>query len=275
MLVDSHAHLNFQAFEADRQQVIARCLKQDMKVINVGSQSLTSQMAVKIAGQYPDMYAAVGIHPIHVGQYEYDPHESQAHEQIEQLTTEQMFEQISQLAKQAKVVAIGETGLDYYRLKGEKEATQQLQRDWFVQHLDLAQSLKLPVILHCRTEEGYRDMYELIRRRSLTGVVHCFGSDAVMAQKFVDLGYYIGLTGIVTFRKNAEELQRVAIDMPLDRILIETDCPYLTPEPHRGERNEPIYVKYIAGKIAQLKGLSVEQVAQATSDNAIELFNLS
>ena len=288
-LTDSHAHLNFSAFNDDRDEVIKRCEQKQMKVINVGSQLATSVSAVELAQKHNNMFAAISIHPIHIGQYDKDPLESGDHKEFERIDIEGVFTKIVHLADEEKVVAIGETGLDYFRIQGDVGETKKLQRQYFERFLDLAEEKNLPVILHCRDantpsqpppyqgrgdRSAYEEMLEILTGRKLRGVIHCFGSTPEIAKKFVDLGYLIGFTGIITFGKKTEKVQEAVKQTPMNKILIETDCPYLAPEPYRGKRNEPIYVEFIAKKVAELKGLSVNEVVEATGKNAEKLFKI-
>lgn len=280
MLVDSHAHLNFEAFDDDWEQVIGRVRQKQMKVINVGSQLSTSRRAIELAEQFDCLSAAVGIHPIHLGDYRRDSQESAAHHDLVSQDAKRAFEQIAALAERPQVVAIGETGLDYFRLSGDIAAVKVKQREYFLRHLSLARDRQLPVILHCRGQAddplaAYDEILDILRQQPASGVIHCFGANWPVAEKFLSLGFYIGFTGIITFGKKAGALELVAKNTPLDRILIETDCPYLAPEPHRGERNEPIYVELVAQKIAEFKRLPVSQVIEQTGENAINLFNIS
>ncbi|MFA5029234.1 MAG: TatD family hydrolase [Patescibacteria group bacterium] len=277
MLVDSHAHLNFKAFDDDLEEVVGRCRNREMKVVNVGSQFITSLKAIKIAKDYDGFFAAVGIHPIHLGEHSQDQLEEA--QQQETASAGEEFAKIRELVKEKKVIAVGETGLDYFRLAGDKEKTKELQREYFIKHLELAKENKLPVILHCRGSEdsprdAYKEVLEIIKGREPRGVLHCFGADWETASEFVARGILVGFTGIVTFKKKAEELQEVARRVPLKNILIETDSPYLAPEPHRGERNEPVYVEDVARKIAELRELDLEEVISVTAKNAQELFNI-
>jgi TatD DNase family protein len=282
MLVDSHAHLSFQAYKDDLDSVLNSCRQRKMKVINVGSQVGTSIGAIKIAKDNDFCYASIGIHPIHLGEQKLDPIETQEH-------NEEMinFSELEKLASNGEVVAVGETGLDFSQLEAESLAVKQLQKNYFLKHLKLAFDKNLPVILHCRgsaknSEDAYWETLKIIKEFYQTGeqspqpkgVIHCFGSTREVAEEFISAGFLVGFTGIVTFKKKSESLQQIAKDLPLSKILIETDAPYLTPEPFRGKRNEPIYVEQVARKIAELKGMAVEEVVEITGNNAIELFNL-
>lgn len=279
MLFDSHAHLNFKLFDQDRSEVVARCQALGMAVVNVGSQVPTSRVAIKLAQENKNFFASVAIHPIHIGDNKHDPVEDEEHRQMKPLP--EAFEEITELSADSKVVAIGETGLDFFHLtEGREEETKKLQEEYFQRHIELAKERNLPLIVHGRDQDiswpAYRRILEILRRANTSnGVIHCFGADEEIAKQFLDLGFYIGFTGIITFKKKAEALQDLVKSIPLDRILIETDCPYLAPEPYRGERNEPAYVRYVAEKIAELKNLSVEEVIATTGANAARLFKVN
>jgi TatD DNase family protein len=270
MIIDSHAHLTFKEYSEDLEDVIARSLSSDTQIINASSNYETSVMAVDLAKKYDGMWAVVGCHPDDLS----------LSKSIEQ-------EDFKKLANSSpKVVGVGEVGLDFYRLpadKNEAEKIKQKQIEAFKQFIGLAQELNLPLVLHSRGEPNdpygaYDLMLEILGKwqmanGKLKGVIHCYGGNLGQAKKFLDLGFYIGFTGIVTF-KNAKELQAIVKEIPLDKILIETDAPFLAPEPFRGQRNEPAYVKYVAQKIADLKEISFEEVTKATYENTCRLFNL-
>ena len=283
MLTDTHAHLNFKAYDDDRDQVIERCREKKMKVINVGAQFTTSRLAIELADDHENFYASVGLHPIHVFDEEFN------YQDYQSLITD-------------KVVAIGETGFDYFhptfdrKVVSRKSSVEVIekQKEVFLQSIKLAKDNNLALICHARNPstslgagssivvneylEGrdvYKDILEILQAEKIEkAVIHFFGGDLKTAQQIVSRGYYIGIDGPVTFKKKAEELQQIAKEIPLDKILIETDCPYLAPEPHRGQRNEPIYVEFVAGKIAELKNLSQEEVIEQTWQNAKNLFKL-
>ena len=268
MLVDSHAHLNFQAFSDDLSAVIDRCHQVPMKVINVGARYDSSKRAVELADA-KNFYAALALHPIHV----YD----------EEFAVDKFQELIDK--NKGKIVAIGETGLDYWHLqeiidKGAKsiEAIKQKQEAVFRAHIKLARDNDLPLIIHCRFSEdeprAYDDVYKILKQEGIgRGVIHCYVGDLAGAKKFVDLGFYLGFNGIITFDKT-DDLREIVKWVPLEQMLIETDCPWLTPVPFRGKRNEPAYVRYVAQKIASLRGMSEEEIIEVTGNNAIKLFNL-
>lgn len=252
MYIDTHCHLNFKAFANDYAAVIERALGAGVKkMIVAGSNLETSAQAVQIASEYQNVYAAVGLHPIHAGD-------------------EDFGDEFEKLAKNKKVVAIGETGIDYYH--GRENA--ELQKEVFQKHLNLARVLSKPVILHCR--EAADDLLSILMAQSSVpkAVLHCFSEDCQFAKIILDMGFYLSFTGLITFTKNQETFE-VIKNVPLERILIETDCPYMTPELYRGKRNEPAYVIEIAQKIAELRKIPIEDVERATTQNAMEFFKLS
>ena len=278
MFIDTHAHLNFAAFRDDYDEVLRNCLKNNIWTINVGTKYETSKSAVELASKYKEgVFAAVGLHPIHLEtglvKIKNDA------EEVEIRTTEQDFdyEKYKELAKNAKVVAIGEVGLDYYwkpKTKGKLELFKAKQKAVLLQQLDLSKELNLPVILHCRM--AHNDLLgELgIRDHELRGAVHCFTGTWQQAEKFLEMGFYLGFNGIIFKNIAGINFKEVVEKAPLDRILLETDCPYLTP-PQAAGRNEPLNIKYIAQEIAKIKNLSYEDVARITTENAKKLFKIS
>lgn len=263
-MIDTHAHLNFEAFKEDCKEVIKRSREGGVEaIINVGAQFKTSEKAIKIAKEHDICFASVGIHPIHT-------------QDMEGMEEKEVLNKLSRLTQNKKVVAIGETGLDYYHLPSEALAkeVQEAQKKLFKIHLKLAHKRNLPVILHCR--DAYEDMLEILKKspRVKRGVIHCFCGDLRIAQEFIDLGFYIGFTGMITYPGN-EYLEEVIAKIPLKKILAETDCPYLPPQPKRGKRNESLFVRYVIEKIAKVRGLEFKEVDRATSQNAIKLFKLS
>ncbi len=271
MLIDTHAHINFSVYKDDADEVIKRALKNDIWMINVGSQYDTSKRAVEMTEKYEKgVYAAITLHHIHLGpskfinKQEVDPF-------LKFKTKEEKFdkEKYKKLALNPKVVAIGETGLDYYHVN--EEEAKELQGQVFKQHLELAHELEKPLIFHCR--KAYNDLLGILQATSykLQAVLHCFMGKWSQAEEFLDMGFYLGFNGLITY---CRDYDKVIKNTPLERILIETDCPYLTPPPHRGKRNEPLYVKYVAEKIAEIKEIPFEKVADQTTKNAKELFDI-
>ena len=287
MLIDTHAHLNFSAFKNDADETAKRALDNNVWFINVGSQFSTSQRAVLMAEKYPEgAYAAVGIHPIHLSEIVFKDkvdkdEEVEFHPSVEEFDEEKYLK----LAESKKVVAIGEIGLDYFHISRNSqpethnlnfEELKQKQLDTFIRQIDFAMKLNLPVIVHCR--EAHNDIIEILQERKkmynekLRGVVHCFSGRLSQAKIYTEeLGFCLGFNGIITFDRSYD---KVVKEIDLKYILTETDCPYLTPLPFRGKRNEPLYVKYVAKKIAQIKGIKINEVEGITTNNAVELFNL-
>lgn len=281
MLIDSHCHLNFSAYKDDIDDVLKRTFDAGMKIINVGSQSTTSERAVKMAKKYPGkLFAAVALHPIHLHSTFVDKDEVEFPFQ----TREEEFNSVlfEKLAEEKETVAIGETGLDYYHISENVNETsfKKKQKNVFVKHLKIADKYSLPVILHCRShkkepEEAYLEMLDVLKHLGFTNaVLHCYSSTLNVAKKFINEGFRISFTGIVTY-PNAKEVQEAAKYVPLDRMMVETDAPYLAPQAVRGQRNEPLFVKYIAEKIAELKGISFKEVEKQTTKNAEKFFGLS
>ncbi len=276
--VDTHAHLNFNAYKNDLDEVIKRTLADDVWVINIGTNYQTSKKAVEIAQNYREgIYAAIGLHPIYstpgLVKIKTDPEEGSFTTNGEDFDIEKYRE----LAKSKKVVAIGEIGLDFYyrpKTKLRQDLFKQKQKEVFLQQLELAKELNLPVIFHCRM--AHQDLLEILNSQfsisnfQLKGVVHCFTGNLEEAEEYIKLGFYIGLNGII-FKLNLDEVIK---SIPLDKILIETDCPYLKPPKAGKDRNEPIFVKYVAEKIANIKNISFEKVTEVTTQSAKELFRL-
>lgn len=273
MLIDTHAHLQFNAFKEDADEVIEKTLADGIWMVNVGTKYETSKGAVKLAEKYPEgVFAAVGLHPIYAAaefmKVKTDPDEG------EFLINEQEFdkEKYKELALFKKVVAIGEIGLDYYyRPKTISKFNQfkEKQKKVFIEQMDLAKELNLPLILHCRM--AHDDVIEILQQRGENrGVIHCFTGNLEQARHYVAMGFYIGMNGII-FKFNIDEVIR---EIPLERIVLETDCPYLTPPQEQGKRNEPIFIKYTIQKIAELKNVSFDEVLRETTKNAKKLFKI-
>ena len=255
-LVDTHAHLDFEDYDNDRQQVVDRAREAGvLGIITLGIEPPDWQRNIEISGQFDGMYAALGVHPNSA-----DQATSQALAQLEQLCRPE---------GPRRVVALGETGLDYYR----HYVSPDQQRNSFRAHLDLARQLDLPVIIHNR--EADEDILQILQRdgKGTRGVMHSFSGDEQYAIECMRLGYMISLSGPVTFKK-ATDKHRIAASVPLDMLLVETDCPFLTPEPFRGRRNEPAYVAYTARAVADIRGITFEELAAQTTLNAIKLFGL-
>lgn len=275
-LVDTHAHVNLNAFSGDADEVLHRAFDNGVMVINVGTRKETSEQAVKLLDKYPEkLYAAVGLHPSHTFDDYHDPHELSKAHGIEQFD----YESYKRLALNERVVGIGECGLDYYRLPEEGvDSIKAEQKRVFELQLQLAVELDKALIIHCRPSKGTTDAYDdllaILKEKTMPRFeIHSFTGTLEVAKKFVALGAYIGLNGIITFDKSGGS-ERVVKGLPLEAIILETDSPYLTPAAFRGQRNEPVYVQEVAKKIAEWKNAPIESVAETTSANAKKLFNL-
>ncbi|RJX25231.1 MAG: TatD family deoxyribonuclease [Dethiobacter sp.] len=253
-LVDSHAHLDFNNFDRDREEVLQRAKNQGLKlIVNIGFDLASSKESIKLAAQYPFVYAAVGIHP---------------HDAVNALSG--YLGELEEMTHHPKVVALGEMGLDFYR----DRSLRPVQREVFRQQLRLAGKIDLPVIIHDR--DAHEEVLKILEEEGLPargGVMHCFSGDLGLARKLVRLGLYISIAGPVTYPRN-HKLSEVAAAVPLERLLIETDAPFLTPSPLRGKRNEPAYVTFVAEKVAALRGISVESLGRACLENARKLFSI-
>ena len=281
MLIDTHAHVQFSGFKDEADEVMQRALDADMVVVNVGSQIDTSREAVKMLEKYSQrVYAVVGLHPEHTYQHRVDEEESHFRTREEHFN----YEEYKVLAENSKVVGIGECGLDYFRFEegSDVDKIKEQQRQAFEQQIKLALELDKALVVHCRPSKGtidaYEDVIEIISKvksqnANLRFEIHCFTGTLEVAQKFVALGGLLGLNGIITFDKTGNS-EAVVKNISLDNIILETDCPYLAPAPFRGKRNEPLYIKYVAEKIAEWKNVSVTEVETQTTLNATELFKL-
>jgi len=253
MLFDTHAHMNDPVFDEDREEVLLSLKEKGVEfIMNVGCCRESSRDCVAMAEQYPFVYASVGTHP-------------DAADEV----NEEVLEEYRQLvAAHPKVRAIGEIGLDYYY----ETIPRQIQQKAFRMQMELARQLKMPVIVHERNahDDGMRIAKEF---KDVTGVFHCYSGSAEMARQLVDMGWYIGFTGVLTF-KNARKAVETAQRIPLDRIVLETDCPFMAPEPFRGKRNDPGYLYRMAERLAEIRGITVEQVHAATMENAKRLYRL-
>ncbi len=278
-LIDTHAHINFNAYKEDSDELIRRTLQEKTWIINVGAEYKTSKRALDIANKYEKgVYAAVGLHPIHLFEQENKEDGQIFYTKAEEFN----YDVYEKLAKFEKVIAIGEIGLDYYHIdKSQDVATiKEKQKKVFYEQLFLARNLNLPVIIHCR--QAHDDMIalllafkkenrDLMPKHGFWGVMHCFSGDEDLAWKYFSLGLMISFTGLITFSRQWDDLIR---RLPSDRFMIETDCPFMTPEPYRGQRNEPILVKFVAQRIAEIKNFNLERIAKITTENARNLFKI-
>lgn len=250
---DTHAHLYDKAFDRDRDEVLTRTLKAVDYVVIPSENYETSQKAVRLAETYGPVYGAVGIHP----------HETK-------YASEEILQKIGDLAQLPKVKAIGEIGLDYHFFYSDKET----QRKWFARQIELARDLDLPFLIHDR--EAHGDTLSILKKHKnshMRGIMHCFSGSVETAEELIKLGFYISFAGPLVF-PNSRRLKEAAREIPLDRLLIETDSPYLTPPPHRGERNEPANVIYVAEELARLKGIPVETVVEETRKNGLSIYGI-
>ena len=253
MIFESHAHYDDKAFDEDREALLRQMPEKGIGgIVNVSASVEGIRDTLALAGKYPFVYAAVGIHPDEAGSLD-----------------DEAFAWIREQCDRDKVVAVGEIGLDYY---WDKES-HDIQKYWFERQLELAREKGLPVIIHSR--EAAQDTMDIMREKAqgLPGVIHCFSYSPEMAKEYVRMGYYIGVGGVVTF-KNAKKLKETVQQVPLERILLETDCPYLAPVPYRGKRNCSLYLPYVVKEIAGLKGVSLEEVTETTERNARALYGL-
>ena len=250
-IFDSHAHYTDKSFNDDREIMLGSLRESGVcGVINCGADIESSLFSLELAKEYPFIYAACGVHPEEVETVEVD-----------------YIDTLRNLAKNEKCVAIGEIGLDYYW----RQDTKSQQKEMFENQIILAKELNLPIIVHDR--EAHNDTLEILKKHKPTGVLHCFSGSAETAKEVLKLGMYIGLGGAVTF-KNARKAVEVAEMLPLDRLLLETDCPYMAPVPMRGKRNNSTYISYIAEKIAEIKGVDPQTVLDVTTENTKKLFNI-
>ena len=253
-IFETHAHYEDVKFDSDREELLALLPKQNIEyVINVGSNLETTRKSIELAKQYDFIYAAVGVHPSDIAEL-----------------NESTFEELKEVADYEKTVAIGEIGLDYYWDKDT--LVQEKQREWFKCQMLLAKEKNLPVIIHSRdaAEDTMKVMKE-VKAEEIPGVIHCYSYSLEMARQFIKMGYYIGIGGVLTF-KNAKKLKEVAAEIPLERILLETDCPYMAPEPHRGERNSSLYIPHVIEKLAEIRNITKEEIIAITTENARRLF---
>jgi TatD DNase family protein len=252
-IFDSHAHYDDESFNEDRDLVIQE-LKDNgiIGVLNCGASLEGARASVQLAGKHDFFYAAVGIHPEHADEFD-----------------ESVSEEIKSLASNNKVRAIGEIGLDYYY---EENPAREIQQNTFRKQMELARELRLPVVIHDR--DAHEDTLKILKEYpEVKGVLHCFSGSVEFARECLKLGYYIGITGVVTF-KNAKKIIDVVSEVPLEKLLVETDCPYMAPTPFRGKRNRSDYIQHIIEKIAEIKGVSEEEISKVTINNVKKMLNL-
>jgi TatD DNase family protein len=252
-IFESHAHYDSSKFAEDREELLNSIQENEVgTIINVGASWKSVTSVIELAEKYPFIYAALGLHPDEVGDL-----------------NEERFAFLKEQCRKEKVVAIGEIGLDYYW----DNESHDIQKKWFVRQLELARELDLPVIIHSR--DAAEDTLKIMKEHAqgLRGVIHCFSYSKELAEEYVKMGFHIGIGGVVTF-KNGKKLKEVAEVVPLEKILLETDCPYLAPEPYRGKRNSSLYIPHIAQAIADIKGITYEEVVVQTEQNGKLLFGI-
>lgn len=255
MIFESHAHYDDKAFNEDKDELLNNLYKEGIQyIVNVGSSMESSKETINLTRKYPFIYGSIGVHP----------------SETKDLSKSDM-KWLLKSSQLEKIVAIGEIGLDYYWDTPKRD----IQKHWFIEQMELAKKVKLPAIIHSR--EAAKDTFDMIKDVKLDevgGVVHCFSYSKELAKQFLDLGFYIGVGGVVTF-KNGRKLKEVVEYTPLESILIETDAPYLSPEPNRGKRNSSLNLKYIASEIARIKNIDYDEVIESTKDNAMKLFKIA
>lgn len=255
MIFDTHAHYDDEQFDIDREELLGKMQEAGIEtIVDVGASIETTKKALELAHRYDFIYAAVGVHPSEVAELDDDS-----------------IELLRGLSRDENCVAIGEIGLDYHWPEPEPE----LQKLWFKRQLNLARQENLPVIIHSR--DAAADTLEILRderAEEIGGVVHCFSYSKEVARECLKMGFYIGIGGVLTF-KNARKMVEVMEDTPMDRILLETDCPYLAPEPFRGKRNSSLYLPYVVRKMAEIKGISADEVISITRENARTMYGLN
>ena len=254
MIFDTHAHYDDEQFNEDRVELLNSMEEQGVgTIVNVSAAYNSCRKVIALAKEYPFVYAAVGIHPDEVG-----------------CLNEENFAQMKELFKEEKVVAVGEIGLDYYW----EEPDHSIQKKWFVRQLDLARRTKLPVIIHSRdAAKDTLDMMKAAKAGDIGGVVHCFSYTREMAREYLNMGFFLGIGGVLTFN-NARKLKEVVEYIPLESIVLETDCPYLAPVPNRGKRNSSLNLPYVVEAVSQLKGVDPETVVKVTWENGKRLYRL-
>ena len=254
MIFDTHAHYDDDAFDEDRDVLLSGMGEQNVEyIVNVGASMASSERSIKLAEKYPFVYAAVGVHPDEVGELD-----------------EEKFEKLREWTAHEKVKAVGEIGLDYYWDKEKHD----LQKHWFMRQMELASEVNLPMIVHSR--EAAKDTLDMViaaKPLNLSGIIHCYSYSVEQAREYLNMGYYIGIGGVVTF-KNAKKLKEVAEYTPLSQIVLETDCPYLAPTPFRGKRNDSSKIAYVAEELAAIKQVPVEEVIRITNENGRRLYNI-
>ncbi|MDF2801809.1 MAG: yabD [Anaerocolumna sp.] len=255
MIFETHAHYDDEAFDSDRDTLLNGFSENGIEyVVNIGSSIETSMKTLELTNKYPFVFGAIGVHPSDSGELD-----------------ESNFTWLKEAAKSSKVVAIGEIGLDYYWDTPERD----IQKNWFERQMDLAKELNLPSVIHSR--DAAADTLDMIKASNLResgGVIHCFSYEKEMAKIYVEMGFYLGIGGVITF-KNSRKLKEVVEYIPIEYLVLETDSPYLSPEPNRGKRNTSLNIPYIAKAIAEIKGMKYEEIVRITNENAKKLYKFN
>ena len=255
MIFDTHAHYDDEAFEQDRKELLSGLQDAGIEaVVNISANIQGVKHTLELINQYPFIYGAVGVHPSETGELNHT-----------------LLNWLEEMARKPKVVAIGEIGLDYHWEEPEKE----VQKHWFIRQLDLARRVKLPVVIHSR--DAAKDTLDIMKEgkaEETGGVIHCFSYGTDMAREYLNMGFYLGIGGVVTFA-NAKKLKEVVKYMPMDRLVLETDCPYLSPVPNRGKRNSSLNLPYVVEAVSQLKGILPQEVISVTNETAKKLYRIS
>lgn len=254
MIFDTHAHYDDDAFDEDREELLSSMQENGVgKIVNIGASLNSCKQTIELMQKYDFVYGAIGVHP----------------NEVEELS-EESFAQLKEWCKSEKCVAVGEIGLDYYY----DEPSPDIQKKWFIRQLDLARELGRPVVIHSR--DAAKDTIDIMKEQhaeEIGGVVHCFSYTKETAKIMLDMGFYIGIGGVITF-KNGVKLKEAAAFIPMDRIVLETDCPYLAPVPFRGKRNSSLYLPYVVSALAEIKGISEEEVRRITWENAHRMYRI-
>ena len=254
MIFDTHAHYDDEAFDEDRDRVLMGLKEAGVgTVLNVGASMASSESTLALTEQYPFVYGSAGVHPSETAELD-----------------EEKFQRLCEILKNPKIRAVGEIGLDYYWEEPEHE----IQKKWFLRQLELARQMQLPVIIHSRdAAKDTLDMMKEARAGEIGGVIHCFSYGTEIAREYLNMGFFLGIGGVLTF-KNAKKLKEVAAYAPIEQIVLETDCPYMAPTPHRGTRNTSANLPYVVNALAEIKGILPEQVIEITEQNARRLYRM-
>ncbi len=255
MIFETHAHYDDEAFDLDREELLSSLQGEGIAfVVNVSASIASSKETIELTKKYPFLYGAIGVHPSDTAELDEDK-----------------FQWLKEATKQEKIVSIGEIGLDYYWDTPERD----IQKLWFERQMELAKEVKLPAIIHSRdAAQDTLDMIKSANLKEVGGVIHCFSYGVEMAREYLNMGFYLGIGGVITF-KNAKKLKEVVEYAPLEQIVLETDCPYLAPEPYRGKRNSSLYLPYVAKEIARIKNIDYDEVIEVTLKNAKNMYKIN